>query len=92
VPIRCYNARSVTVHGGGSEWIDKTEPLGMVTAKKTDWNRQVARTERARGNDSYIPDLSAQSPEEWPKWLRRFERFRQASGLKEKSEEAQGTL
>ena len=29
------------------------------------------------------------SPEEWPKWLRRFERFRQASGLSEKSEEAQ---
>ena len=27
--------------------------------------------------------------EEWPKWLRRFERFRQASGLTEKSEEAQ---
>ena len=29
------------------------------------------------------------NPEEWPKWLRRFERFRQASGLAEKSEEAQ---
>ena len=29
------------------------------------------------------------SPDEWPKWLRRFERFRQASGLTEKSEEAQ---
>ena len=29
------------------------------------------------------------SPEEWPKWLRRFERFRQASGLTDKSEEAQ---
>ena len=29
------------------------------------------------------------NPEEWPKWLRRFERFRQASGLVEKSEEAQ---
>jgi len=26
------------------------------------------------------------NPEEWPKWLRRFERFRQASGLTEKSE------
>jgi len=28
-------------------------------------------------------------PEEWPKWIRRFERFRQASGLSEKSEENQ---
>ena len=27
--------------------------------------------------------------EEWLKWLRRFERFRQASGLAEKSEETQ---
>ena len=25
------------------------------------------------------------TPEEWPKWIRRFERFRQASGLSEKS-------
>ena len=29
------------------------------------------------------------NPEVWPKWLRRFERFRQASGLTEKSEEVQ---
>ena len=29
------------------------------------------------------------NPEEWPRWLRRFERFSQASGLTEKSEEAQ---
>ena len=28
-------------------------------------------------------------PEEWPKWIRRFERFRQASGLKDKEPEAQ---
>ena len=28
-------------------------------------------------------------PEEWTKWIRRFERFRQASGLSEKSEENQ---
>jgi len=29
-------------------------------------------------------------PEEWPKWSRRFERFRQASGLaKEEDEESQ---
>ena len=28
-------------------------------------------------------------PTEWTKWSRRFERFRQASGLKEKGEEAQ---
>ena len=29
------------------------------------------------------------NPEEWPKWARRFERFRKASGLAEKEEEAQ---
>jgi hypothetical protein len=28
-------------------------------------------------------------PGEWPKWARRFERFRKASGLAEKDEEAQ---
>ena len=28
-------------------------------------------------------------PEEWPKWARRFERFRKASGLSENDEEAQ---
>ena len=28
-------------------------------------------------------------PEEWPKWFRRFERFRVASNLTEKSEENQ---
>ena len=30
-----------------------------------------------------------ENPEDWPKWLRRFERFRQALGLTEKSDEAQ---
>jgi len=28
-------------------------------------------------------------PEEWPKWIRRFERFRQASGIASKTEESQ---
>ena len=28
-------------------------------------------------------------PEEWPKWLKRFERFKHTSGLVEKSEESQ---
>ena len=28
-------------------------------------------------------------PEEWPKWFRRFQRFHQASGLTDKSEENQ---
>ena len=28
-------------------------------------------------------------PDEWPKWLRRFERFRQASGIDSKTEESQ---
>ena len=29
------------------------------------------------------------TPQEWPKWIRRFERFRQASGLAGKGEESQ---
>ena len=29
------------------------------------------------------------SPENWPKWMRRFERFRAASGLSSKSEDQQ---
>ena len=28
-------------------------------------------------------------PKEWPKWIRRFERFRSAAGLTEKDEEVQ---
>ena len=28
-------------------------------------------------------------PDSWPKWIRRFERFRQASGLQGKAEESQ---
>ena len=28
-------------------------------------------------------------PNEWPRWVRRFERFRQASGLAEKAKESQ---
>ena len=28
-------------------------------------------------------------PEEWPKWVRRFERFRKASGLEGQAEEVQ---
>ena len=33
--------------------------------------------------------FSFNRPEEWPKWIRRFERFRQASGLDTKGEESQ---
>ena len=38
-----------------------------------------------------IPALQKFSfkPEEWPRWIRRFERFRQASGLATKTEENQ---
>lgn len=28
-------------------------------------------------------------PDEWPRWIRRFERFREASGLKSKEQESQ---
>ena len=35
------------------------------------------------------PEKFSFKPEDWPKWIRRFERFRIASGLEEKSEESQ---
>ena len=38
---------------------------------------------------SQLEPFDFANPEEWPKWLRRFERFRQASGLTEKSEQVQ---
>ena len=34
-------------------------------------------------------NFSFSKPEEWPKWFRRFQRFRQASGLSDKSSESQ---
>ena len=39
-----------------------------------------------------IPAIEAfdfSTPTEWPNWIRRFERFRKASGIAEKSEESQ---
>ena len=35
------------------------------------------------------PERFTFKPEDWSKWIRRFERFRFASGLEEKSEESQ---
>ena len=35
------------------------------------------------------PERFTFKPEDWSKWIRRFERFRLASGLEEKSEESQ---
>lgn len=36
-----------------------------------------------------IENFDFAKPEEWPRWIRRFERFRQASDLVSKSEEVQ---
>ena len=35
------------------------------------------------------PNFNFRQPEEWSKWLRRFERFRQASDLDKKNDEKQ---
>ena len=35
------------------------------------------------------PEKFSFKPEEWPKWIRRFERFRLASGLCKEDEESQ---
>ena len=35
------------------------------------------------------PETFSFKPEEWPKWIRCFERFRKVSGLDTKDEEAQ---
>ena len=45
------------------------------------------------GYNGSLPDPSTREillqAEEWPRWIRRFERFRQASGLATKTEENQ---
>lgn len=38
---------------------------------------------------STMEQFNFSKPDEWPQWVRRFERFRQASGLASKSEESQ---
>ena len=44
----------------------------------------------ASGSAFQSPDpLTYSKPEEWPKWIRRFERFRDASGLDDKEEKKQ---
>ena len=40
-------------------------------------------------NPSRIENFDFAKPEEWPRWLRHFERFRQASGLATKTQEVQ---
>ena len=53
----------------------------------------IARTGHMAGTATYQVSPPEQfnftKPEEWPKWARRFERFRKASGLAEKDEETQ---
>ena len=42
------------------------------------------------GTATYPPEqFNFSHPEEWPRWIRRFEQFRKASGLNEKYEKAQ---
>ena len=38
---------------------------------------------------STMEQFNFSMPEEWPQWIKRFERFHQASGLASKSEESQ---
>ena len=38
---------------------------------------------------STMEQFNCSKPEEWPQWIKKFERFRQASGLASKSEESQ---
>ena len=51
--------------------------------------RQIQETTTASYQISDPEWFCFTQPEEWPKWIRRFERFRQASGLTAKSEESQ---
>ena len=38
---------------------------------------------------STMEQFNFSKPEEWPQWIKRFERFRQVSSLASKSEESQ---
>ena len=38
---------------------------------------------------STMEQFNFSKPEEWPQWVKRFERFLQASGIAAKSEESQ---
>ena len=38
---------------------------------------------------SSMNQFNFKNPEEWPQWIRRFERFREASGVSSKSEQSQ---
>ena len=38
---------------------------------------------------SAVEEFNFAKPDEWPRWIRRFERFKQASGLSDKKEEVQ---
>ena len=69
----------------------------LVDTEETDTDRRATTTERssehvrmaATYQVSQPEPFDFSNPEEWPKWLRRFERFRQASGLTEKLEKVQ---
>ena len=47
------------------------------------------RSEMATYHIPAVEKFDFSQPDEWPKWLRRFERFRQASGIDSKTEESQ---
>ena len=66
----------ITLHGG-SDGIVKLKDSVSSVLKMATYNISPPET------------FSFTSPEEWPKWIRRFEWFRQASGLDAKAEERQ---
>ena len=60
------------------------EPLATASQERADGQPHGATFQVATPEP-----FSFASPEEWPRWIRRFERFRQASGLASRGGEAQ---
>ena len=59
--------------------------------KKANSSRNTVPVEHMAATYQVVPleAFNFNSPEEWTKWIRCFERFRKASGLETKNEEAQ---
>eukprot|EP00731_Ephydatia_muelleri_P011914 Em0006g808a len=92
------------LHNGRGSYLD-IEPLGvlcLVTSARSKGSYLdfeplgvlcLVTSARSKGMATFQvtppENFSFMHPEEWPKWIRRFERFRQVSGLDAKEEETQ---
>ena len=84
--IRLSVEIEVTLHGGSSSGIVHTlANKPNLPTKNGNRSTAMAATFQVAAPEPF----NFSRPEEWTKWIRRFERFRMVSGLKAKGEEAQ---